>query len=680
MSRPDPLDARPRTIEPCEPRWALSASLGSDSLFDWLSDSPFNPTDSPFNPTDGLHQSESLASQGLDGSGQTIAVIDSGIAWDHIALGGGFGPGYRVVGGWDFAENDATPYDDGPAGYHGSHVAGILAGHSDGFRGVAPGADLVSLRVFDDHGNGDLDWIESALQWVHEHHQDFEHPITTVNLSVGASLVGHQHDEAMAIIGDELHQLRQDNILVFAAAGNQYSGDDRLMFPASSESVVAVTSHDAEGNLSEFAQRKSGVFSAKGESIKSSVPDHVFGWDGNVDDFAELDGTSMATPQVAGASVLVRQAMIAEGLDPNADEVLARMHETSLAYTDASTGIEFRQIDLPSATDSDNFANQFHGTNQSEQLVLDLRHQAMLIQGDASYPLAATESSHVIDAAGGEDRLRIIGSDSVERLIARASNDQPSQLVWGSQTFELRGFEMIQFDGGGGNDRATLFDSDGDDTLKSHPSHATLSGTGYEFSVSGVSRIYVHGTAGGTDTAFLHDSVGDDELAVRPQFTSLRSDDSFQLAYGFERVYAYASMGGHDSAELGDSAGDDTMSISSDRAIIAGAGFQVSARGFDSVIGHANAGGEDIARLYADSSGRWDSAPDRIQWIGEDLTIRLARGFERTAVFEDYQPIEIDIQSQDRADDLWMRDIADPERQQREAESIRRVFEFFGDS
>ncbi|MFN9957483.1 MAG: S8 family serine peptidase, partial [bacterium] len=64
---------------------------------------------------------------GLKGSQQTVAVIDSGIAWDHRALGRGFGPGYRVVGGWDFAENDPLPYDDAPAGFHGTHVSGILA-------------------------------------------------------------------------------------------------------------------------------------------------------------------------------------------------------------------------------------------------------------------------------------------------------------------------------------------------------------------------------------------------------------------------------------------------------------------------------------------------------------------------------------------------------------------------
>ena len=58
--------------------------------------------------------------------GNSVAVIDTGIAYDHYALGHGYGAGHRVVGGWDFAENDANPYDDGHAGFHGTHVAGII--------------------------------------------------------------------------------------------------------------------------------------------------------------------------------------------------------------------------------------------------------------------------------------------------------------------------------------------------------------------------------------------------------------------------------------------------------------------------------------------------------------------------------------------------------------------------
>jgi subtilisin family serine protease len=85
---------------------------------------------------------------GFTGRGQTVAVIDSGIAYNHYALGGGFGSNYRVVGGWDFTEeNDANPYDDGASGSHGTHVSGIIGSSDATNTGVAPGVDLRLMRV-----------------------------------------------------------------------------------------------------------------------------------------------------------------------------------------------------------------------------------------------------------------------------------------------------------------------------------------------------------------------------------------------------------------------------------------------------------------------------------------------------------------------------------------------------
>ncbi len=240
------------------------------------------------------------------------------------------------------------------------------------------------------------------------------------------------------------------------------------------------------------------------------------------------------------------------------------------------------------------------------------------------------------------------------------------------------GFEEIAFDGGGGLDRATLFDSPTSDNLNSHPTRASLSGIGFQFDITQVSRIYVHGTAGGNDTAFLHDSEADDTLEVRQQFTSLSNQESFQLAYGFERVYAYATNGGFDSATLYDSAGDDTMSISTGRSIIAGVGYQVSARGFESTIGNATAGGNDIARIYSDEAdSRWHSTSDMVQWTGQDNAVRVARGFEETHAFEQYEPIELTRQAYTAIQDrLWIDDAKD--RAAREAEAARRVFDDLG--
>ena len=298
---------------------------------------------------------------GFQGAGQTIAVIDSGIAWDHYALGGGFGADYRVVGGWDFAENDANPYDDGPIGFHGSHVAGII-GSSDAVNtGVASAADLVALRVFDDYGKGSFDMVEQALQWVHDHRNDFENPITTVNLSLGTTWNSNKIPD-WATLENEFAQLEKDGIFIAVAAGNSFKsyGTKGLSYPAASEYVVPVASHDANGNMSDFSQRNERVLVAPGENITSTVPEHVVGGRGTAKSFYTASGTSMAAPYVAGASALLREAMEFMGQkNISQDTLYDEFRKTADRVYDSVTKTTYFSINLGNAIDD--VVSDFHG-------------------------------------------------------------------------------------------------------------------------------------------------------------------------------------------------------------------------------------------------------------------------------------------------------------------------------
>lgn len=291
---------------------------------------------------------------GLTGAGQTVAVIDSGIAWDHVALGGGYGPGYRVVGGWDFAENDAVPYDDGPAGFHGTHVAGIVGSSHAIHRGVAPDVDLVALRVFNDVGQGQLAWVEQALNWVYTHRDAFENPITTVNLSLGTTWNSDTLPH-WAMLEDEFQKLANEGIVVVASAGNsfqQYQAPG-LSYPAASPFVLPVASVGDDGQLSDFSQRNGRVLAAPGEQINSTVPDYVYGRDGIFNDFSIASGTSMAAPYVAGASVLVRQAMEMVGFDTiNLSTISSHLRATADTIFDAVTGANYDRLNLANAIQS----------------------------------------------------------------------------------------------------------------------------------------------------------------------------------------------------------------------------------------------------------------------------------------------------------------------------------------
>lgn len=287
----------------------------------------------------------------LTGSGQTVAVIDSGIAYDHIAFDGDLGASSQVVGGWDFTtENDADPYDDGPTGFHGTHVAGILASRDANHRGVAPNVDLVALRVFDDYGQSDFRWIESALQWVHDHQYDFEHPITTVNLSVGIGADGVLSEDEK-ILDDELAMLEQDGIFVAIAAGNGFNVTPTpgVSYPASSGYGFAVGSTDAHGQVSDFSRREEGILLAPGERIHSATTDFIFDFNGKSDDWMEFSGTSQATPIVAGAAVLIREAFQRAGqTNVTPDQIYDVLAKTASAIK-ADSGETLYRMNLQAA-------------------------------------------------------------------------------------------------------------------------------------------------------------------------------------------------------------------------------------------------------------------------------------------------------------------------------------------
>ena len=375
-----PQKNRESQVQQCERRLVLSAQMLFDVLGDQalqnhgsldqqltvdndLNNQNVNTQSTAHNLTGWTQVQQQF---GLTGKGQTVAVIDSGIAWDHVALGKGFGAGYRVVGGWDFTEeNDANPYDDGPAGYHGTHVAGIIGSDDATRSGVAPDVDLVALRVFNDLGAGNMNWVEKALQWVHTNRNTFENPITTVNLSLGSTWNSSTVPE-WAMLEDELKALHDDGILVTASAGNAFKSYNStgLSYPAASSYVLPVASVDDDGQLSDYSQRDDRVLAAPGRNIMSTVPDHLLGRDGRVNDFSLATGTSMAAPYVAGASVLVRQAMEMAGWNNiTPDSIAEHLRSTADSVFDSITNASYDRLDLQQAIDAiipdDNIGDNF---------------------------------------------------------------------------------------------------------------------------------------------------------------------------------------------------------------------------------------------------------------------------------------------------------------------------------
>src|SRR3972149_1323122 len=100
-----------------------------------------------------------LMELGFDGTGIKIAVIDTGVDYNHPDLFG-FGPDGKVIGGYDFIENDDSPLDTNG---HGTEVAGIIAANGN-LRGVAPNAKILAYRVSDTGNSVSSDLIIKAVE------------------------------------------------------------------------------------------------------------------------------------------------------------------------------------------------------------------------------------------------------------------------------------------------------------------------------------------------------------------------------------------------------------------------------------------------------------------------------------------------------------------------------------
>ncbi|TMR88713.1 serine protease [Nonomuraea basaltis] len=218
---------------------------------------------------------------GYDGTGTTVAVLDTGVDATHPDLAG------KVAGQRDFVGENVTGDPHG----HGTHVAGTVAGA----KGVAPGAKLLNGRVLAADGYGQSSWIIDAMEWAAgEKHAD------VVNLSLGSPQVGGPLTDAVSRLTGKY------GTLFVVAAGND--GCDRCVgAPGDAPEALTVGAVDRQDQLADFSSR--GPIAAD-ESVKPDVtaPGVDITAPKSGGGHIALSGTSMATPHVAGAAALLRQA------------------------------------------------------------------------------------------------------------------------------------------------------------------------------------------------------------------------------------------------------------------------------------------------------------------------------------------------------------------------------------
>jgi subtilisin len=213
---------------------------------------------------------------GNKGAGIKIAVIDTGIDYNHQDLDDNY------AGGWNCISNNADPFDDSDNS-HGTHVAGIIAAEENGIGtiGVAPEAEIYAVKVLDEAGNGTLESVIAGVQWAANNEMDI------ANLSLEGPNVPALQDACHAAYYNA-------GVLLVAAGGNTNGGAVR--YPGGYTTVIAVTATNAMDQRASFSPIGSALeLAAPGLSIFSTISGGGYGF---------ISGTSQASPHVAGTAAL----------------------------------------------------------------------------------------------------------------------------------------------------------------------------------------------------------------------------------------------------------------------------------------------------------------------------------------------------------------------------------------
>jgi hypothetical protein len=245
-----------------------------------------------------------------------LALVDSGVQLNHPDLAG------RLVPGYDFVNNDASPDDDFG---HGTMVAGIAAAITNNGQGVAGGTwrgRIMPVKVLDSSGSANDEDIASGITWA------VDHGASVINLSLGGP-------GASTTLQTAVDYATRHNVVVVAAAGNDgtkgVTAATTPHYPAACDGVISVGATDSAGNHASFSSYGSWVdVVAPGEATASVGITTTSTKSG----YASGSGTSFSSPLVAAVAFLMRSA------DPNADEATIALRLIATADDLGAPGVD----------------------------------------------------------------------------------------------------------------------------------------------------------------------------------------------------------------------------------------------------------------------------------------------------------------------------------------------------
>jgi hypothetical protein len=253
---------------------------------------------------------------GYDGSGTTVAIIDTGIDGLHVSLDDQdddpltYDP--KIVAFYDAVNNasatngtEVFPYDDHG---HGTHCAGTTAGTgAPDFEhmGMAPKANLVGVKVLDGGGSGSFATVMAGMQWTVDHR--YEYNIRVASMSLGGPGAIEWTSSEEDSVNRYANEMVRAGIAMFIAAGNN-AVSAQIGTPGSAEDVITVGALDKDSSIA--------IYSSQGPTEEGRIKPNIAYVGSNVmsaaantgDGYVAFSGTSMATPGAAGVAALMYQA------------------------------------------------------------------------------------------------------------------------------------------------------------------------------------------------------------------------------------------------------------------------------------------------------------------------------------------------------------------------------------
>lgn len=273
---------------------------------------------------------------GFTGAGIVVANMDSGVDWTHPGLQSryrGYNPANPAASNHNYNWFDPTntyPNAPGPnrpdisnISDHGTHTMGTMVGGSEGGTaiGMAPGARWIAAKIFDDRGNSTDEWIHAGFQWLLAptdlHGQN---PDPSKAPDIVCNSWGDDNGQDLTF-RDDVNALRATGIFTAWASGNKGPAEGTVGSPASLGNALAVGAVDNQDRIAYFSSRGPSPWGyikpevvAPGVNIRSTIAGGSYeaGW----------NGTSMATPHVAGLAALMWEAdrspaMQGQGANPS---------------------------------------------------------------------------------------------------------------------------------------------------------------------------------------------------------------------------------------------------------------------------------------------------------------------------------------------------------------------------